>query len=138
MIRFYDLDFCKLEIHHNYMIAVMKEGIVVSATNNSILIKIAEKHFKKTPFVYITHRIHSYSVDPIVYIKTGEVHNLLGFAVVSKNPMQEIQTKYERSFFKKEFRRFDDIESALSWKDELIEKHQSKKTHTDEEKKGIN
>ncbi|WP_378175818.1 hypothetical protein [Aquimarina sp. SS2-1] len=137
MIRLYNLDFCSLEIHHNYMIAVMKEGIVVSATNNSILIKIAEKHFKKAPFVYITHRIHSYAVDPIVYIKTAEVSNLIGFAVVSKDPRQKEQTTYEKSFFKKEFRRFDDIESALSWKEELISKYQQSKSFSDKDKKGI-
>ncbi|WP_299254593.1 hypothetical protein [uncultured Aquimarina sp.] len=124
MIRSYNLDFCKLDVYQNYMIAVMKEGIVVSEENNSVLIKIAEKHFKKAPFVYITHRVNSYAVDPIIYIKTAEVPNLLGFAVVSNDPKQKIQTTYEKSFFKKELRQFDDIESALAWKDSLITKQQ--------------
>ncbi|MHA7059387.1 hypothetical protein ACWGOQ_0019325 [Aquimarina sp. M1] len=137
MIRFYDLDFCKLEIYPNYMMAIMKEGIVVSVENNATLIKIAEKHFKKAPFVYITHRIHSYAVDPMVYIKTAEIPNLLGFVVVSKDPKQETQTIYEKSFFKKEFRRFDDMESALNWKDSLIEKNQREKNSSYKEKKGI-
>jgi len=106
------------------MIAVMKEGIVVSDTHNSLLIKIAKKHYKKAPFVYITHRIHSYSVDPIIYIKTAKVSNLIGFAVVSKDPLQKSQTAFEKSFFKKEFRQFDDVASALLWKDTLIKNHQ--------------
>ncbi|WP_299242817.1 hypothetical protein [uncultured Aquimarina sp.] len=138
MIRSYNLDFCKLDVYQNYMIAVMKEGIVVSEKNNSILIKIAEKHFKKAPFVYITHRIHSYAVDPIIYIKTAKVPNLLGFAVVSNDPKQKVQTTYEKSFFKKEFRQFDDVESALTWKDDLINKHKELTISSDKQKKRIN
>jgi len=64
MIRSYKLDFCNLEVHHNYMIAVMKEGI------------------------------------------------------------EKSQTAFEKSFFKKEFRQFDDVASALLWKDTLIKNHQ--------------
>ncbi|WP_298538557.1 hypothetical protein [uncultured Aquimarina sp.] len=138
MIRSYNLDFCKLDVYQNYMIAVMKEGIVVSEKNNSILIKIAEKHFKKAPFVYITHRIHSYAVDPIIYIKTAKVPNLLGFAVVSNDPKQKVQTTYEKSFFKKEFRQFDDVESALTWKDDLINKYKELTISSDKQKKRIN
>ncbi|WP_299443537.1 hypothetical protein [uncultured Aquimarina sp.] len=137
MIRLYNLEFCKLEIHHDHMIAIMHEGIVVSIENNSILIKIAEEHFKNKPFVYITHRIHSYSVDPIVYIKTASISNLVGFAVVSKNPIQKTLTKYEKSFFKKDFKRFDDMESALVWKDEMIKKHPHKGVYSHKQKKRI-
>ncbi|MDH7446837.1 hypothetical protein [Aquimarina sp. 2201CG14-23] len=137
MIRLYELDFCRLEIHKDYVLAIMHEGIIVSVENNSILIKIAEKHFKKTPFVYITHRINSYSVDPIVYIKTAKIPNLLGFAVVSNDPIQKTLTKYEKSFFNKEFRRFDDIKSALAWKNEMIKKHPSGAMSFQKQKKRI-
>jgi len=137
MIRLYNLDFCKLEIHHDHVIAIMHEGIVVSVENNAILIKIAEKHFKKKPFVYITHRIHSYSVDPIVYIKTAKIPNLVGFAVVSNDPIQKTLTKYEKSFFEKEFRRFDDMKSALAWKDKMVKKHPYKAISSHKQKKRI-
>ncbi|MDY8138985.1 hypothetical protein [Aquimarina sp. 2201CG5-10] len=138
MVKLYNLDFCKLEIHHNHMIAVMNEGIIVDSTNNSILIKIAEKHYKDTPFVYITHRINSYAVDPIIYIKTAQVTNLVGFAVVSKNPMQKIQTKLEKSLFNKEFRYFDDMNSALKWKDEIIGNYKKNIISRGSKKKRIN
>ncbi|WP_298320713.1 hypothetical protein [uncultured Aquimarina sp.] len=138
MIRSYNLDFCKLEIHSDHMIATMYEGIVVSINNNSILIKIAEEHFKNTPFVYITHRIHSYSVDPIVYIRTAKIPNLVGFAVVSNDPIQKTLTKYEKTFFEKEFRRFDDMKSALTWKNEMIKKYPHKDTSSHIQKKRIN
>jgi len=137
MIKLYNLDFCRLEIHHNYMKAVMNEGIVVSSTHNSILIKIAEKHFINRPFVYISHRIHSFAVNPIIHIRTSKIHNLAGFAVVSKEPVQKIQTNYEKTFFKKEFRRFDDMESALVWKDIIIKKYNNPITLSNKQTKRI-
>ncbi|SEK23182.1 hypothetical protein SAMN04487910_0026 [Aquimarina amphilecti] len=138
MIRLYNLDFCKLEIYHNYMVAVMNEGIVVCTLKNSILIKIAEKHFKKTPFVYITHRLNSYAVDPIIYIKTAEVSNLIGFAVVSNDPKQKILTTYEKSFFKKEFKQFENLEAALIWKDDIVKKNNDDTTSISKQKKSTN
>ncbi|WP_405206082.1 hypothetical protein [Aquimarina sp. LLG6339-5] len=138
MIRSYNLDFCKLDIYHNYMIAVMNEGIVVCTLKNSILIKIAEKHFKKTPFVYITHRVHSYAVDPIIYIKTAEVTNLMGFAVVSNDPKQKTLASYEKSFFKKDFKQFEDLESALIWKDEILGQKKEDLLLIDQQKKSTN
>lgn len=138
MIKSYELDFCDLEIHEDYVLATMHEGIVVSVENNAVLIRIAEKHFKNIPFVYITNRINSYSVDPIVYIKTAKIPSLLGFAVVSNDPIQKTLTKYEKKFFKKEFKRFDDLESAITWKDQMIKKHPYKTiTPKDKQKKSI-
>ncbi|MBW1296782.1 hypothetical protein [Aquimarina litoralis] len=138
MIKSYELDFCNLEIYKDYVLATMHEGIVVSVKNNAILIKIAEMHFNNTPFVYITNRVNSYSVDPIVYIKTAKIPTLLGFAVVSKDPIQKTLTKYEKKFFTKEFKRFDDIDSAIAWKDEMIKKYPYKLlTSRDKQKKSI-
>lgn len=113
------LDFCKLELHEDYVLAVMNEGIVVDKENNAVLIDIAEKHYNK-PFIYITHRVNSYSVDPIVYIKTAELELLKGFAVVSKDPVQKSQTSYEKTFFNKEFRYFETVEDAIKWKDQIL------------------
>ena len=120
MITCYELDFCYLEIHDTYMYAIMKEGIVVSKENNARLIEISRKHYKDSPFVYITHRINSYAVDPIIYIKTAQVENLAGFAVVSKDAIQKEQIKLEKSFFNKEFKHFETLNEALIWKDEIL------------------
>ncbi len=123
MIASYDLGFCLMDIYENYVINVMNEGITVSPEHNKIFVEIAEKHFKNKTFVYITHRIHSYSVDPTIYIETAKIKNLVGFAVVSNTSLQKMQTKVEKVFFGKEFRHFDTITEALNWKDEIIKKH---------------
>ncbi|WP_130287933.1 hypothetical protein [Aquimarina brevivitae] len=109
------------------MITVMNEGVTVSPEHNAILTEIAEFHFRNnTPFVYITHRINSYAVNPSVYRETSKIPNLAGFAVVSKNPIQKQQTKVEKVFFDKDFQDFEELEEALSWKDEIIKSFSKK------------
>ncbi|WP_236669188.1 hypothetical protein [Aquimarina mytili] len=112
-----------MDIFENYVINVMNEGITVIPEYNNVFVEIANKHFKHKAFVYITHRIHSYSVDPTIYIETAKIKNLVGFAVVSNTSLQKMQTKIEKTFFGKEFRQFDTMEEALEWKDEIIKKH---------------
>lgn len=118
----YDLDFCTLELYDNYMKAIINEGVTLSFKYNSILTEICDTYYKNQPFVYISHRINSYSVDPIIYLKTGQIKNLIAFIIVSDNPMQKMLTQLEKSFFKKEFRHFETLEEALEWKDKILGK----------------
>ncbi len=124
----HNLNFCRLELYENYVLAVMHEGIVVDKTNNEILVEIAENYYKDTPFVYITHRKNSYSVDPIIYIKTSQIKSLKGFAVVSDTPIQKISVKYEKHFFSKKFCHFYSLEEAIAWKQEVLKSYQKDKS----------
>lgn len=123
----YNLDFCQLELYDDYALAVMHEGIVVDKENNAILVEIAEKHFKDIPFIYITHRLNSYSVDPNVYTKTAQIKSLKGFAIVSKDPIQKAHATYEKKFFNKELRHFNTLKAALKWKDQILKESSQNK-----------
>ncbi|MFD2561125.1 hypothetical protein [Aquimarina rubra] len=123
MITSYQLDFGLIEIFEDYIKVTMNEGVTVSPKHNCVLLEMVEKHFKNKAFLYLTHRINSYAVDPTIYLETAKIENLIGFAVVSKDPRQKKQTKLEKAFFSKELRRFDNIESALQWKDKLLKKN---------------
>lgn len=117
-----NLDFCKMTIYNNYVVNVMNEGINVTKKHNEKLIEITSAYFKNKPFVYITHRINSYSVDPNIYYKTAQVKNLKGFAVVSKNYKATINAKIEKMFFNKPFETFATLKEAFKWADDLISK----------------
>ncbi len=67
------------------IITIMHEGVNVSPDYNDALLQVAETYFKNKPFVYITHRINSYSVDPKIYHETSKIKSLKGFAVVSSD-----------------------------------------------------
>lgn len=123
MITSYQLDFGFVEIYDDYIKVTIKEGITVSPEHNDVLLEMVEKHYKNKAFVYLTHRINSYAVNPTIYLETAKIQNLVGFAVVSNDPRQKNQTRLEKAFFSKELRQFDNIESAIQWKDELLKKH---------------
>ncbi|MFC5044982.1 hypothetical protein ACFSTE_20840 [Aquimarina hainanensis] len=121
MITSYNFDFCAAEIHSDYIKTIINEGATIVPEHNKILKQVVDLHFQDKPFVYITHRVNSYSVNPTVYIETSKIPNLIAFAVVSDNPMQETLTQLEKPFFKKEFALFRTMEDALIWKDKMIE-----------------
>ena len=107
--------FGKVTIHDNYLVAVMNEGITVTPDLNEVLLTIAKTYYKDKRFVYITHRVNSYAVDPNIYFKTSEIPNLIGFAVVSGKKTVIDNIDLERSFLSKPFKSFTRIEDAVDW-----------------------
>lgn len=122
MITFYKTDFGLAEIYDDYMRVVINEGITVSPEDNNTLLEMVENHFKNKPFVYISHRVHSYSINPTVYFETAKIKTLVGLAVVSDSPLQINQPQIEKTFFNKELKHFKGMKSALLWKEELLKK----------------
>ncbi|HLV14751.1 MAG TPA: hypothetical protein VKY41_06190 [Xanthomarina sp.] len=111
--------FGEITIHSCYMVVVMNEGITVTPQLNSVLEDLVETYYKNTNLVYITYRINSYSVDPKVYIKTAQISNVLGIAVVNGNESRLDNTDIEQMFYKKPFRTFDSLDNAVDWAKEL-------------------
>ncbi|MDG5492886.1 hypothetical protein [Psychroserpens sp. SPM9] len=109
------LDFCHIHIYENYMIVTVNTGVNISTEHNTILKNVADTYFKKKPFIYITHRINSYSVDPAVYRETSKIPNLIGFCVVSKNYMAKSAAQIEKLFLNKPFEIFDTLTEAIDW-----------------------
>jgi len=108
-------EFCEVEVYDNYIVVVMYEGINLTPEKNDVLLTIATKYFKDAYFGYITHRIHSYSVDPSIYFETSKINNLVAFAVVSSKQIDVTNSKLEKIFYKKPFQHFIEIEDAITW-----------------------
>ncbi len=123
MIASFDFSFCKVEIHTDYVLTIMTEGITVIPKYNNLLLMATDQYYKNKPFVYISHRINSYAVDPSIHIEMSKIPNLVGFAVVSNNPIQKMQTALEQSLFEKELRLFTTLKSAIAWKNKIIQTH---------------
>ncbi len=113
-------DFCDMTIYDNYVVVVMKEGINLTPKYNDVLVEITNKYYANKPFVYITNRINSYSVDPKIYYETSKIENLKGFAVVSKNYQAKINAQIEQRFFNKPFEIFSNLDDALEWAEKFI------------------
>jgi hypothetical protein len=119
MDDFLKFDFCEVHIFDLYMIVIMNEGITVSPSNNQILLNIVDTYYKNKKFVYITHRIHSYSVNPAIYKETSKINNLIGFAIVSSDYKAKSNAEIEKLFLTKPFEVFSTIEEAIIWSQSL-------------------
>lgn len=109
------LDFCEVHFYESYMIVTVDTGTNMTVYHNDILKDLADNYFRNNPFVYITHRVNSYSVDPSVYKETSKINNLVGFCVVSKNFMAKSTAQIEKLFLNKPFEIFDDLSEAIEW-----------------------
>lgn len=108
-------DFCTMHIYDNYMIVVINEGITVTPEHNLVLLNVVDTYYKNTRFVYITHRLNSYAVNPAVYRETSKIQNLAGFCVVSNDYKAKRNAEIEKLFLNKPFEIFDTIEEAVIW-----------------------
>ena len=115
MIDKLNLDFSSVKLYENYMIVEMDPGVHITTKDNATLIDIADTYFKNKPFVYITNRVNSYSVDPAIYKETSKIKNLVGLCVVSKNFMAKSAAQIEKLFFDKAFEIFDTLPEAIKW-----------------------
>ena len=102
------------------MIVTVNTGENISMTYHDALVEVANRYFKNKPFVYITHRVNSYSVDPSVYAETSKIKNLVGFCVVSRNFMAKSTAKIEKLFLNKPFEIFDSLDEAETWAKSVI------------------
>lgn len=120
MIDFLKFDFCELHIYEHYVIVSIDEGIVVLPKHNVVLKNVVDTYFRNRDFVYITHRINSYAVDPATYYETSKIPNLKGFAVVSKDYKVQANAEVEKLFFSKSFEIFEDLPEAIIWAESLL------------------
>lgn len=122
MITTLNFEFGEIRIFKKFVIVVMKEGITVQPEHNESLVNISEKYFKNNLFGYITYRINSYSVNPLIYLKTSEIENLVAFAVVCSDGLKASNIEVEKIFLKKPLKKFDNLNDAKDWVTEVIKK----------------
>lgn len=122
MLDLLKFDFCDMHIYDNYLIVIMKEGIIIKPAHNQVLVNVVETYYNYKRFVYISNRLHSYSVDPAVYFETSKIENLAGFAVVSKDFKAKSNAEIEKLFLDKPFEIFSTIDDAVNWGISLLNK----------------
>ncbi|AXO78990.1 hypothetical protein DZC78_00845 [Olleya aquimaris] len=113
------LSFCTLLVSDNVIISEINEGVHMNKKHATQIIKFVLDVFGDRPHVYISNRIHSYSVDTIVYSDVSKVKSLVGFAVVS-NTLAARNAEIERLFLNKPFEIFSKLEEATTWANQIL------------------
>ena len=72
--------------------------------------------------MYISNRVNSYSLDPNDYKHLNEIPTLKGIGVIQYKRSIKTALELENLFVKKPFKTFNDLDSAIEWALEKIEK----------------
>lgn len=116
------LDIGTLYFYKNFVVTEIKEGMTLSFEKALPMFLLAKKYYgNKTPFVYISNRIYSYSFEPTAHYKSTKLFpNLVGFAVVSYGTISNKVAHLEQAFLNVPTEIFHNLEDAIEWVDQLI------------------
>ncbi len=115
ILKTVDLEYTTLDFHENIVESKMKENTVFGLEQIENLIEICNENFKGQPYVYISHRIHNYNVNPTIYLHLLKAVNLKGIAIVSDIPSSLNMAQFEKQFSKVPFEIFLDLKDAIEW-----------------------
>ncbi|TJY31884.1 hypothetical protein [Pontimicrobium aquaticum] len=115
MFKSLKYSFCTINVYNSFVISSINEGFHLTPDKNKVLEEIANDYFSNNPFAYISHRKHSYSVDPSIYLQTSKIKNLIGMAVVAEVPLAKGNAQIEKLFLDKPFEIFSSLDDAIKW-----------------------
>lgn len=112
-----ELDFGKVWFKDNILIAELNEGILFDVENNRQLLEIGKATFQEGPYGYISHRLNSYAVNPMVYLESANAANLKAIAVVTNSVVCKNNAVLEKQFYRdsNSFEIFSTLDEALQW-----------------------
>lgn len=121
----HELKIGKFSFFENILVGEFYEGVHVTKSNAIEPILIAQQIYGEyKPIIYISHRRHSYSMDPVGYKEVIDMFpNFTGFAIVSKNKYRRKLATLEKLFVKKPVSTFDNLDSAIFWAKKLLNKN---------------
>lgn len=116
-----ELQECSLEFYNFYVVSRVHENVIFDEEILEKVRNICRNFFKDQPYVYISKRVHSYNVNPLIYLKLRENEKLSGVAIVSDNFSQLTTANFEKQFSPLPFDIFDNLEEAIAWAQSVVE-----------------
>lgn len=105
-MQIYQFDFGELTVsdEDHIVIGKMADGTVVDETAVCRMNELANSIYKGKPWIYISDREFSYSLDPMLYQKELKVEeNMVGFIVVAHRPLTRKVAEFESTFKNKKY-----------------------------------
>ncbi len=121
LIHYYDIGHAEVFVFDNFIIKQVKEEQPSELLNTSELEIIIQEHFENKNMVYISNRVNSYSVNPLIYKDIEKISNLVAIAVVPNSYSMRLSAKFESKFYNKPFEIFDTLNDAMIWATSIIE-----------------
>ena len=125
MIHYYNVEDGEFFVFDEFLICQISEGVNVTPEHSEILNHEIKKHFQGKDLVYISNRVNSYSVDPLTYVETERIPNLIAIAMVPDDDVMQKNAEYERNFYDKPYEIFNNLSEAIEWSHKMIQDHNS-------------
>ena len=120
IIKHYSLEVTDIFIFDYFLINQIREGTNVDFPHDEQLNEIIENHFENKQMVYISNRVFSYSVNPLIYPKIENITKMIGIALVPESDLMKKNAKYERNFYDKPFEIFGSLLEAINWTEKIL------------------
>ncbi|WP_231567323.1 hypothetical protein [Lacinutrix sp. Hel_I_90] len=120
MFHYYDLNHAEVFIFDDFLIKQIKEGVVITPEHNKELKTLISKHFKDKNIAYISNRVASYTVDPMVYKEAEKIHNLVAMAIIPATETMRANAEFEKKFYHRPYNIFDNLTDAIIWVHSII------------------
>ncbi|WP_424494020.1 hypothetical protein [Salinimicrobium sp. GXAS 041] len=121
-IKTVELSFVVLRFHEGFVVARIKNGVVLDHEKLDELLRTVQKFFNGKKHVYISERINDYNVDPLIYPQLVQEKTLSGIAIICKTAAAVKGANFEKKFSKVPFEVFMEFEDAREWALELLKK----------------
>lgn len=119
ILKEFKYDFGTVFVFDGFLISEVNEGITFTWEDHAKIITDDVSKFTNSngeDIIYISHRIHSYSVKPNDWIKFFKhSYSLKGYGVVGYTQGSLLNTVIENLFFNKKIKRFNDLDTAVQW-----------------------
>jgi len=109
-----------ISLHKRVAIIEIAEGISISYENGIETFRRLLSIVGDKPWVYISNRVNSYSLDPNDYKHLNEIPTLKAIGVIQYKRSIETALELEKMFVKKPFKTFEDLDDAILWALERI------------------
>lgn len=123
VLQEFNYPFADIYIFDGFVVSEIKEGVVFSWEEHAkrIVKDVAEySGTDGSDVIYLSHRIHSYSVKPMDWIHFFKnSFDLRGYGVIGYNSMSFFNTVIENLFFTKKIKRFNSLELAIQWAQQM-------------------
>ncbi|MDT0556605.1 hypothetical protein [Patiriisocius hiemis] len=119
--EFISADLGTIYFYDNIVVTEMNEGVSVSFKTGASLLSKCLKIVELKPFVIISNRINSYSLNPNDYKYLSKIPSLKGICIVADREEARENAKLEAIFFKKPIAIFETMEMAYSWSQNILQ-----------------
>ncbi|OUR98988.1 hypothetical protein A9Q86_13030 [Flavobacteriales bacterium 33_180_T64] len=112
-----EFDFGNYYLFDQFVISELNEGIHFNWEKIQKVSSILLAHYGNTIKIgYIANRIHSYSIEPLLWIKFQKEYDfIIASAIISYNDLNFINATLEKRFFQNSLKRCSSIDEAVNW-----------------------